>query len=390
MNWVPGVSLGIYNATKVGLFALLFIISFFRSPLLGPSRFLSFSGMFLVLFVSSYALVSAYSVNAAYEALKDLTLPFGFILIIYNYKGSNERLLNVLYAAATTVGIVCLFGVLSYLTGYFDFTPPDPFNDTFSISGFGGYRTGWSNSIFLFVPLIIFYHLLKYGKLNWISIGLIFSIISSEFLSGGRAGLISSLLCVIVFSARRVAIVVPLAILATLSYVYLPQEVVTEKFRAAPEIVARGRNLKFITQDEYVDGLTSYRLVGYKVGFELFSKSPLIGFGFGQSDPLSDQMGYGPDIHNVWLKRMIEGGILIFLMLAFLFYSVYRVIIKNLTHIRVTFSNREYAFWVFFQTLFFIGLAISMVEPNYLIGSIQGEAFFWICLAFLMREQTYR
>lgn len=390
MNWVPGVPLGAYNAIKTGLFVALVLLSFFRTPFASPSRFLSVSGFLLVLLLSSYALVGAYSLNSAYEALKDLSLPFVFVLVIYNYEGSNVRLLSILYNAAWVIGVVCLLSVVSYLTGYFDFVPPGPFQDNFSTTGFGGYRTGWSNSIFLFVPLIIFYNILRYGKLNWVSIGLLFGIMASQFLSGGRAGLICSMVCIAAFSARRVAIIIPIAILTVVSYYYLPENVITEKLRTAPEIVARGRNVKFISEDEYLDGLTSYRIVGYRIGIELFSRAPFIGFGFGQSDPLSDKMGYGPDIHNVWLKRMIEGGLLLLFLVVFLFYNVYKRIRTSLQHIQLAFQERKYVFRVFFQTLYFLGLTISMVEPNYLIGSIQGEAIFWISLAFLMREQDYR
>lgn len=389
MNWIPGIPLGFYNAAKIGLFILLTLLSFFLTPMSSPSRLLSFKGLMLVLFVSSYAFINAYNSNTAYESLKDICLPFVIILIIYNYQGSNEQLLSILYKAALVVGIVCFLSLISYLTGYFDFNPPAPFKDSFSSTAFGGYRTGWSNSVFLFVPFIIFYSLHKEGKLNGISILLLLGILSSQFLSGGRAGLLSSLICIAVFSLKRLAIILPIVMLACIIYFYLPENILTEKFRTDPKIVARGKSLKFMSDEEYVDGLTSNRIIGYKIGFELFLGSPLIGYGFGQSDPLSDQMGYSPDIHNVWLKRMIEGGLLLFFILASIFYNAHKHIKKKLKNLNTPHTEREYVFWFFFRTLFYLALAISMVEPNYLIGSIQGEAIFWISLAFLLRDQNY-
>jgi O-antigen ligase len=208
----------------------------------------------------------------------------------------------------------------------------------------------------------------------------------SQFLCGGRAGLLSSLLCVGVFAVRKTSVILPLAVILLIVYSFLPQELIVEKFRTAPEIVTRGKNIRFVSEEEYVDGLTSFRISGYRIGFEIFTQSPIVGWGFGQSDPLSDNLGYGPDIHNVWLKRLIEGGVILLFVLVYMFFNIYDTITKRIKRIQVENAMNYNSYKYFFYTLFFLGLAISMIEPNYLIGSIQGEATFWIYLGFLSRE----
>ena len=40
-----------------------------------------------------------------------------------------------------------------------------------------------------------------------------------------------------------------------------------------------------------------------------------------------------------------------------------------------------------FYTLFFISFLITFLEPNYLIGSVQGEFIYWLLISLLLKKQ---
>jgi hypothetical protein len=103
----------------------------------------------------------------------------------------------------------------------------------------------------------------------------------------------------------------------------------------------------------------------------------LWGNGFGASINLT---GQSVDIHNTWLKRLVDGGVLFVAPLILLFYSVYVSAVRNIK-LRQLGKNHL----MMFRTLFFLALLISMGEPNYLVGSFQGEAFFWALVGSILK-----
>ena len=86
-----------------------------------------------------------------------------------------------------------MISIVSYFTGVVDLKANGPWDSSFSQAGFGGYRTGYSDSLFLFVPFLVYWHREK--KKGFISIETfaIVTIIVAQYLSGGRAGLLASL-----------------------------------------------------------------------------------------------------------------------------------------------------------------------------------------------------
>ncbi len=163
-------------------------------------------------------------------------------------------------------------------------------------------------------------------------------------------------------------IVVAVLVIAVYSYVGIPT--IEEYFRASEDQIETKEGTSTI------DKISSGRVSVYQLGWELFKESPLIGNGFGATLYFTN----GPDIHNTWLKRLVDGGIIFVLPLIFLFVSLYKTIIKKT---RRYYNGENHK--ILIRTLFISSIFISMLEPNYLIGSFQGEAFFWALISTYLK-----
>ena len=375
INWVPFVSVSNLSLFKTVIFALLFISAVNILRIEFPSVFTSIFGLLLILMTASLGLVSASA--PIFESLKDIILPFLTIWIIYNLKLTEAELIRAFLVGITGIAIVCTLSIISNVTGIFNFISPAPWFDDFGHGALGGYRTGWANSLFLFVPLLLYYANVK-GKFPFFVIFSLLAICGSQYISGGRAGFFASVATILLYSLRNSKSLVLVLLTAYLIVTFIPQETFLKQFRA------ENISSRYFNQED-VDRISSGRYEGYKVGVELFLARPLYGYGFGKSDDLSDLKGYMPEIHNTWLKRLIDGG-LVFTIPQFLFlFHCFYMIRKRVIQMKLKDRKRYVVTYIFFASLFFSALLITLVEPNYLLGSFQGEAFFWILIGFLLR-----
>ena len=375
---MPFVTVSDLSLFKTLIFGLLFIsaVNIFRVEF--PSTFTSIVGLLLILMTASLGLVSASA--PIFESLKDIILPFLTIWIIYNFKLTEAELIRAFLIGIAGIAIVCALSIISNVTGIFNFVSPAPWFDDFGHGALGGYRTGWANSLFLFVPLLLYYASIK-GKFSFLIIFSLLAICGSQYISGGRAGFFASVATILLFSLRNSKSLILVSLIAYLIVTFIPKETFIKQFRA------ENISSQYFNQED-VDRISSGRYEGYKVGLELFLARPLYGYGFGKSDDLSDLKGYMPEIHNTWLKRLIDGG-LVFTVPQFLFlFHCFFVIRKRVMQIKLKDRKRYLVTYIFFTSLYLSALMITLVEPNYLLGSFQGEAFFWILLGFLLRPTS--
>ncbi|MEO8568571.1 MAG: O-antigen ligase family protein [Ginsengibacter sp.] len=275
---------------------------------------------------------------------------------------TKDELFRVFYKVAVFIGFICLLSLVSAVTGI-TINGPAPLDDPFSKSAFGGYRTGWSNSIFLYVPILFYFYFFSGEKKVKIpSLLAIIGIVSSQILSGGRAGLIASLFTFLFFTRFKIQNILILTMVIFFVYNSLGAVTIEEYFRASENQIENKEG------GSSLDKISSGRVGVYRIGWKLFEKSPLIGNGFSSITYETE----GPDIHNTLFKRLVDGGLIFVAPMIFLFVSLYNAVIDK--------TNRYYNgdnHRVLFRALFFSSIFVSMLEPNYLIGSFQGEAFFW-------------
>ncbi len=378
INWVPFLPAQAVNISKYILFTLLIFSTFFPNGFrIKPYKFFSVTYFFFVLVCTVPAIIMSYD-NPLLDIL-GILLIFCMNWVINNSLLSREELFRIFYRVTLVIGFICLLSILSAITGI-TIKSPEPWNDSFSQGALGGYRTGWSNSIFLFVPFVMFYYSANRNKkVKILCVLILVSIVGSQILSGGRSGLIGSLLVFLFFTRFNIKGIITLVIIAFITVKLVTIETIEEHFRASDEQIENKKG------ESNLDKISSERIIGYKIGMALFIKSPLVGYGFGASDYLTDLEGYSPDIHNTILKRLVDGGILLVMPLIILFIFVYKKVIKN---IKVHHLSSNY--FLFFRSLFFVAILISMGEPNYLVGSFQGEGFFWaLTSTFLLNERSY-
>jgi O-antigen ligase len=132
---------------------------------------------------------------------------------------------------------------------------------------------------------------------------------------------------------------------------------------------------------------TSYRLEDYVATYELFWRKPL-GHGFGNSvQILMEEYQQDTELHNVWLRLLADGGLL---LLASMLSVVGYVLRKNFRSLRHDVLRRLRAninvpnvardrqrILVVSLAILLAGLTVSMFAPRAPIGAFQNSAMWW-------------
>ncbi len=257
--------------------------------------------------------------------------------------------------------LISVFHVISYFTGLLNIEANGPWNATFGQSAFGGYRTGYSNSLFLYIPFLIYMHSARGKKIISKESLVIFTLILAQFASGGRAGLLTSL--VVLFIWFKIPTI--LKVIMSFYVIFLFQlDLVQEQMRIVDLDV----------NEENYDAISSGRLFLNTYYFDKFLQNPMFGYGFGEKLEMITKI----EAHVVWLRNVINGGVIYTALVFYIFLNIYKKIIGNLY---LSSDERK-----LFNSLFFSTLIITFLEPNYLIGSVQGEMVYWLIVSLLLKN----
>lgn len=353
VNWLPIIDNSVVRLLKYLIFLYIFLYEINQFGLRYISDYLSPKGLFLIL----ASMIPGMALSMEYAATLDILIPF-FILWTFNYK--KQFYYKVLYNAIFVIAVICVFSIISYHTGFLNMEANGPWNSTFADAGFGGYRTGYSNSLFLFVPFLVFWHRVKRKRLISYELFLVIILIYAQYISGGRAGVIASVAVVLIWLRT------PLVFKASFLLLFLilfQLETVQEQFRI--------NDIDGYESD--LNKISSGRVFINNYYFEKFSEQPIFGYGFGEKPEMITNI----EAHIVWLRNVIDGGIFYFLFLFYIFIEIFR---KGTFNLALTNEERK-----LFYSLFFTTLIITFLEPNYLIGSVQGEVVYWILISLLLK-----
>lgn len=357
INWLPILDNNIVRALKYLIFLIIFFYEVKHFGIRYSSQFLSPKGLLLILF----AMIPGMFLSFGYDSFVDIIIPF-ILLFIFNYK--KQFYFKALYMSAKFVALISIFSIISNSTGFFDIQANGPWNSTFGQSAFGGYRTGYSNSLFLYVPILIFWHRIKQKTLLSFDLVYILIIVYAQYISGGRAGVIASVIVILLW--LRVAVSYKIAFLFLI--LFMSQlEVVQSQFRVQEMETSDNNSLNKISSGRLV--LNSYY-------FEKFLESPFFGYGFGDKPEMYTSI----EAHIVWLKNVIDGGIFYLILLLNIFIQIFKNARNNLT---LTTEERK-----LFYSLFLTTFIITFLEPNYIIGSVQGEIVYWIVISLMLKTHN--
>ena len=393
--WLPGIGPAALYNFKVGLVAFLTIATWahaaasgrFRLPvgLAGPG------GLLILILAASFGFVQGDS-QTLLRRLAEFLMPFATLWSFYILSSSPQMGVNVLTQASLLVAGLALMVTMQASFGIPGWRAPAEFNSLpLTIAGFEARRTGWSNGVALYgaFALLVVGSAAKgiWRKTAFAAI-CILGIVSSQYVVGGRAGLMASIAMVMFISAivlpRHAFIAVSLAgvlIIASMG---------------AGIVEDASDHLRFdrlsAGQDSTFDDFNSFsagRLGAYIVALDMITESPIVGQGFGAEDA---RYG-GAEIHNLWLRLAVEGGLPLALtfgaIVAYILMAKqpsvgrHRVAERLSPRLEDVELNLKLVSRVLVVALLG-GLLITMFEPRMLIGSFQKSAAWWAAAGLLL------
>ena len=322
----------------------------------------------------------AVSFGAVLQLISDLALSAVFLWVFFTLRLQGASTVYIFRTGAIVVGSFALLPLLAGLTGVPHFQSPFD-RATFSATGFGGGRTGWSNAIALYLPFAIAMamdkrRMKRVTRACAATIALI--IIGAQIVSGGRTGIIMglvSLIVLILFGARKglkaatvMGVVLGLVALAFTSASAIIQAALVAKLRLGGGTDG-GATLAFV-----LDQVTSYRFSGYVDAVEALKERPLQGHGLDQVLVWVPVLNRETEIHNLWLKLAVYTGVL---HPGFLLLMVGSLGIATLRNLRRCGTRLLLDESVGYMLVVFTGIAVSMVEPASLVGAFQNTAVWW-------------
>ena len=371
--WLPGVSVRVWSAAKVGLFVIAVALTWWlasvrRTPggLVGPM------GLGLVALGSVFAMFQAVSYSLAARRLGELALAFGLLWTIYVYERSFGGFIRIGAWAAVFHALLGI-AILAGAAGVFSLSSPEVFEAQSIVdSGFGGWHTGWSGSVALFIPFALAMGLSRERPgIRLVMIGSVGVTIAGQIVTGGRAGVLVCLLAVLAMVAFRYGWIglvwsgFAAAALAVASYPFLREHL---RFDRLTSLDAAD-----------VDAFSSRRVSLYKDGLERIAERPLVGHGYGNvtfeygnpADPIT------AEIHNLWLRMAAEGGVVLVVALIAVAASVLVRGYRSVRRLTVVAGRAAALPAAAYLVTVLGGMLVSMFEPNLILGTMHPSMIWW-------------
>lgn len=365
--WLPLTSS--ISFIKYGLFGLIFamlLLNLKAIKLYLPKGNYSLFGMVVVLILFTPSILNSRE-EEPFMIYFDFVSSYLFLWIGYILANNNtQAIIKIIRYSTILLLSFCFVHIEESNFGLFGIQPPleSGSYDNFQDTGFNLSRTGWSNGISLFVPMIFF----VFRNRFFVFLGLII-ILYSQFLSGGRTGLLTSIIAILLLFRLRANIGDFGFILAVLSaFAYYNIDLIISSLRIERIL---GNEINFSTLNSF----SANRLAGYQYGFEVWLDNPLFGKGQGNVDISS--IAFVKDIHNFWIKTLAESGIFtFFFLISFVIYPIY----KAWRYLR------KYDDDILLYSLLVLvaGFVQTFFEPNVIFGSFQNSAIWWFALALAL------
>lgn len=363
--WLPGVDGREFLLFKTAMivsavcFSFLFIIISNTSLHTG---FIGVSGFLLLFFLCIPGFLGG-DMASVKQVAANLSYSTCIFIIFSSFAVYSERIIKWMAFSAIPIVGFSLYSSLAYYGLVRDYSSPFALGGLpVSVSGFTGLRTGWSNGIAMYVPILLLLFFRWKNIIIFLCVALgVAGIFSSQLVTGGRGGMLATVvgLLLVIFLGRSklMKFIVPV-VLVVLAIELMPY--FSDHLRL--NRIEDGVGLKELNH------LSAGRLGSYLYALDLFMGNPVFGGGFGNSDV------QGHSIHNVWLKFLADTGLLFVITFLYMFIKVIKNTRKYLS---------ENYLSVILTAVLIEGMLSSMVEPSMILGSFQNSAIWWASFGLL-------
>ena len=393
--WLPGLSASAVALGKISLFLLAIGMVYFRVIAAGkihlPKGLWGPVGIWTLIMLSTPGLYQAKDVSSMIAFIVDIVSGAMFLWCFFNLTLQGAGLLLIFRRSMIIITFFAALTVVNKLTGLPDWHAPADlagFYQPLIRTGFGVGSTGWSNGLALYLPLALFLFMKGSGRgslfrrvIGLVMVGCLFG---SQFASGGRAGLLASLLTIVAFIYfslprwLKVSAILGILLATTVSSMSVTtMNELPETWNKHLRLNRLPDKIEFISD---LDHFSAGRITGYLTAIKRFWERPFLGHGNKQI--LMEYKNRQIEIHNLWLKWAVESGIF-----APLFFSFMIIVLLFEARRLVAVSARSTAdrdAALAFVLIILSGMVISQFEPNALIGSFQNSAIWWAAVGSLL------
>lgn len=289
-----------------------------------------------------------------------------WIFFIYFKQKRFYEIMEILLKATKLISYLCAFIVVNHFIKIVDWKYITELTASYSSivkladTGFSTGRTAWSNGLALYF-IVAIYAFLKMKRKEFLYYGAF--ILTAQILSGGRGGLLISIFIIVMYMASTInlkwgiVIVISLITLVSINKDYLKKRFRFDKLEKSG--------------DDALNKFTAGRLGHFSFAIENIGEdfNYFKGNGFLKEE---NKINKKTDIHFLWLKKMLEGGVIL-LTVYVLFVVLYFIRIINL--------YRKDSNYVLFLHVFIGGLITTLFEPNAIFGSLQSSLIWWASIA---------
>ena len=307
--WLPGIAPRLLYFVKLLLICFLVFSTWLRAAMQGnfslPPGLLGIGGLLALMFSASFGFIQS-DIDSTMRRSIDLIMPFGMLWSMFLIGRDPRLALLILIRASLIVSVFSVLVVSQSVISIPGWISPAEYNyQPLTTAGFEARRTGWSNGVALYASFALLLPIIegRHRRVRSLIAALcIVSILASQYIVGGRGGLLASVIMVLLTSAfvlprRWFALI---AITVVLLFAFASGSFIKD----ATEHLRADRLQTGADTYSKLDHFSAGRIGAYVAAIDMIQARPLLGYGFGSEDALFG----GMDVHNLWLRLALEGG----------------------------------------------------------------------------------
>lgn len=370
--WFPNVNEVLLSTTKYVFLISSIVVFLFNNRLKLPRKWKYL--LFFMLF--STALFTLRDVSQ--DSVKNLiSFTIGIIVLLIGYTLS-KNINDIINLYKFVLFFSCIL-LLIILLSYFNIIPSinNPNGIPIHKSGFNFKSTGWSFWLCQITPIVFILNSKGLKRKIFIII-ILFIILYTQFISGGRGGFFASFFSILIFlyitniksfGIKSILSIFLISFSALFLIIYYEQDFI--------DFIYRNKDSTATISD-----LSTNRALQWILLPSLIDEQIIIGYGYFGSLKLFESIGLPWELHNTYIRTIIDYGIILSIPIIIFFIKLF-----GLSY-RILFSNKremQNKIALSFSLIILNSLFIGMIEANTLVGSFQNSVISWFSIGVLIK-----